>query len=299
MATKKRGKRKTRKTTASVASVPAATPAGAKVEPAAKPKPKRKAKPEPKPPRRPARRKSPRRSKPQRPKPTRKRKPSATVAARRVASRGGKRIAHDARSRKRAEGLVNEIRQRKKRITGDFYAMGEALKTLSRPSMYGALGHESFERMLVERELVSASTAYKLMAVVEAYPRKQALELGLEKAYGLVRWTEATGQERSPSELAASNALIGDRRVHDISSRALQDRLRHARETIGASAGDGRVQSGKNAERIARRMQREMRAQGLEGVRARARRVRGQWYVTLEVLASEAEAWLQDGAAPT
>ncbi|MFW5920535.1 MAG: hypothetical protein ACOCUS_01750 [Polyangiales bacterium] len=224
-----------------------------------------------------------------------KRKPAAkpAVQARPVARSGGGRERDDRADRRRAKRLVADVRERKRRIASDFYAMGEALRELKRPEMYGALRYPSFRQLLSDQQLVSRSTAFKLIAVTETYPKDQALALGLEKAYGLIRWSNAADTDESPSELAAGDALIGDRAIHDITVRDLRERVRRIDP---GSDTDGRSRARRHAERVARAMQREMRAQGLDTAKARARRVGGQWLVAVEAPVADAEAWLGEDA---
>lgn len=66
------------------------------------------------------------------------------------------------------------------------------------------LGHESFEALLDARELLSCSQAHKLIAIVDAYTRDQALALGLEKAFAVIAYAAATPAHEVPQLVVAT-----------------------------------------------------------------------------------------------
>lgn len=121
----------------------------------------------------------------------------------------------------RIESLLALIDRRKARISEDFYEIGKALREIQQKKLYQAIGFSSFADMLKARDVLSLSTAKKLIAVVEALPVDKALSLGVEKAYALTRYTAATPDPDSPALLIDSNEVIGGKKVRDASVRDL------------------------------------------------------------------------------
>lgn len=131
--------------------------------------------------------------------------------------------------KRRADELLASIARRKERISEDFYEIGKALRELLRKKLFVALGHKSFAEMLAARDVMSAMTAKKLIAVVEKVPLEQALQLGPEKAYALARYTEATPEPDTPAGLLESGVEIGGKKVADASLRDLTRAGKEAR----------------------------------------------------------------------
>jgi hypothetical protein len=123
----------------------------------------------------------------------------------------------------RAEELLDLITRRKGRIAEDFYDIGEALRELLKSRLYVDLGHESFAEMLEARGVLGETQAHKLIAVVSSFPRKQALEIGHEKAYVLTRLAAATSEPEAPATLLDSGKVIEGKAVAEASLRDLED----------------------------------------------------------------------------
>jgi len=128
-----------------------------------------------------------------------------------------------AKNKKRAERLIVEISKRQARVSEDFYRIGVALKELSRPALYEAAGHKNFRDLLRARRLMSPATAYKLIAVVDHYPKAQARRIGFAKAYALTRFVAATPAEDRASALVTENPIIGRTPLDAISVRRLDE----------------------------------------------------------------------------
>jgi hypothetical protein len=126
------------------------------------------------------------------------------------------------RKKARAEELLALIARRKERMLEDFYDVGQALRELLDQKLYAALGHPSFEAMLEAHDVMGARQARKLVALVSAIPRAQALALGQEKAYALVAYTAATPEPDVAAELAKKDAKIGSKPISQASVRELQ-----------------------------------------------------------------------------
>lgn len=92
-----------------------------------------------------------------------------------------------ARDRREAERLIGKVDALREQVTQTFYRMGVALRALSRPQIYGALGYGSFADLLEDREVTSRFTAMKLISVVDHLEEEVALRLGVEKSYAFIR----------------------------------------------------------------------------------------------------------------
>lgn len=124
------------------------------------------------------------------------------------------------RERKLAS-LLALIRRRKDRIVEDFYDIGEALRTILRDDLARAR-NTTFD-VLVEAELgIEPSTAYKLIGVVEAFPRERAIALGQEKSYALVTYAAATAAPDTPLELVERDAKIGRKPISVVSANEIK-----------------------------------------------------------------------------
>lgn len=183
-----------------------------------------------------------------------------------------------------AEGLVRDIAKRRARIAEDFYEIGVALEKLSKPKLYKSLGYVSFEKLLQARRVMSRVQAVKLISVAQAYPKKLALRLGVEKGYALIRYTAATPAVDVARILASANALVGGKRVLQLSAKELRDETK--RLTSGPAPSDEDV---KAARRSARELQRRLRAKGAKSAKVRAERDGARWKLQIEVDASEAD----------
>ncbi len=132
---------------------------------------------------------------------------------------------------RRAESLLALVARRKARIVEDFFDIGEALRELRDHKLFQTIGYSSFRAMLDARGVMSHTQAVKLIASAKNYEREQALSLGLEKAYALVRCTAATPAPDSPKFLSETGAKIGKKpagaaTVRDIAKAAGAERRR-------------------------------------------------------------------------
>lgn len=192
-------------------------------------------------------------------------------------------------ARQRAEGLVVEVQKRRQRIADDYYELGVALRKLSHPRMYRALGYASFEELLDGRRLGSRMQALKLTEVAGAFTKAQALALGVEKAYALVRYVEATPAADVARELAARNARIGDVRISAMSVSELRAATKRARSRGQADLDPA---AARRARREATRVQRALRARGLKAAKVRASAHGTRWVLQVEVPVEDADELL-------
>jgi hypothetical protein len=183
----------------------------------------------------------------------------------------------------RAEELVRRIEELKARIGQSFYDMGAMLAELSAPSMYGALGFGSFEELLAARRLTSRMSALRLIEVARAFPREMALELGVEKAYALVRYAAATPAADVARELARVDAPIAGKRVRSASTREILAATRRLR-----GKGSREVQAASpEVRRLARALQAALRKAGAKGARASGEQRDGAGWIVVRIPAGE------------
>jgi hypothetical protein len=191
----------------------------------------------------------------------------------------------------RAEALLALITRRRQRIVEDFYDIGEALSELLHHKLFVKLGYATFDEMLEAREVLSRAQAYKLMAVVSAYSRDRALELGLEKSFAVITYAAATPSHMVP-ELVARTGIDG-RDVAKLSTRDIEA----ATKALRARTGKGRAVSPamKHAHDLASRWAKQLHALGLKHVAVSVHELHGKFVVdarvdleTLERLEGEA-----------
>lgn len=149
-------------------------------------------------------------------------------------ARSAKRVSDEKRAQK-LEALVRLIQRRKARIVEDFYDIGEALRTILRERLF-ALRHATFEAFVVEELGLTRSTAFRLVAVVDALPRDKALELGQERSYALVTYAAATTEADTPLELA--DAPIARTSANEIKRAAAGLRARKTRASAPKATRD-------------------------------------------------------------
>lgn len=197
-----------------------------------------------------------------------------------------------AADRKRAEALLLLIERRKARIAEDFYDLGEALKEIQHKRLHLALGHASFADLLRARGIMGLSQAKKLIEVVSTLPRDKALTLGAEKAYALARYTAATPELDTPQSLLDQGAKIGGKPIADLSVRDLAV----ATGKVRAKAGKAKPtsESEREAEQAARKFQAWLRKGGAKGATAAAQKVKGAWWLRVELSAEAATRLLRD-----
>lgn len=181
-------------------------------------------------------------------------------------------------ARRQAEALVVDVQKRKGRIASDFYEIGVDLKKLSEPRLYRALGYQTFDDLLRAKQLCSRIQAWKLIEVVEAFPKAQAIKLGVEMAHAVVRYAAATPAPDVARALARSNARVEGRKIRELTVRELQAATRRVR--AGGPASD---EGGKEARKVARQVQKSLRAKGAKQAKVRARQTRGRWWLDLEL----------------
>lgn len=143
--------------------------------------------------------------------------------------------ASEKENRRRCEELLALITRKKNEIVEAFYDIGDALREILRKQLYQSLKFVSFDELLKERKVMSATRAYKLMKIVEKVPRDTALLLGQEKAFAMVLYTEATPEKDSVDELLKSNAVVGEVPVKKASVREVEKATKSVRDALPKS----------------------------------------------------------------
>ncbi len=195
---------------------------------------------------------------------------------------------------KRAEELLAQIATSKGRIAQEFYSLGTALRELLRKKLFVTLGCKTFVEMLEQHGVMGKSQAYKLIDVVENYSKRQALELGLEKAHGLVRLAAATAAAETGADIVRVGAVVrGQRRgVEKLSAAEI---VREARRTRQLRKNARRDPARHAAEEIARSTEKQLRARGVSKATVVARKGKGGWMARVECEVADLRKLLSDG----
>jgi hypothetical protein len=192
----------------------------------------------------------------------------AALAARARAASDAKR----ARDTTRALELVLLIQRRKERISEDFYDIGMALQELQAPETYRALGCATFAEVL-ERVDISNELANELLGIVRQVPRRLAVAVGQTKAAALVELAAATPEDDTPEQLATAKLVVrGRHRPVDLATSSAKEIRRLARDVRREHAKEGSAI--RNAEAIARRLERALERAGVRRVKVRVLRRR-------------------------
>lgn len=224
--------------------------------------------------------------KPKQNKPTR----SATIAATTAATlASATRVS--ASQKKRAEALLDLIARRKDRITEDFFEIGKALKELRDKKLHLALGYKSFVAMLEDRKLIGRTQANKLIEIVSRVPLATALKLGPEKAFALVRYTDATEALDTPEGLVEEGATLGTKPAIEASKRDIEQatkKLRRASKAKGKKPDAAAVE----ANRLAKRAAAWLRENGAKKAHAEALKRKDGHFVTITLSVADVTALL-------
>lgn len=164
---------------------------------------------------------------------TTKKGKGTSLALTRNAEKVAKRAARDAEAE--ARGLLDEIRDKQRTIASAFYDIGVALKALTAPRLYGALGYKSFEAMTTKELGMSAAKALQLIAIPTQLTRKRALSLGQSKSAALIELAAATPEPDTAEALAKGTVVVRGHhapiRPSTMSVRAIQQAARVERRS--------------------------------------------------------------------
>jgi hypothetical protein len=187
------------------------------------------------------------------------------------------------------ERLVREVLVRREHVTANFYAMGLALRELSRPERYrDELGFQTFEDLVEQRYLTSKMTAAKLIAVASTFPEDQAVQLGVEKGYALIRYASIEHDARYAVVMFEKNEKIGGEPVLVASVRDINEAAKRKRESLREPRAPSDDET--TARRAARATQAGLRRAGMRSASARAHRHAGVWCVRIDLSPTDALA---------
>jgi hypothetical protein len=126
-----------------------------------------------------------------------------------------------------AEQVIAQIARYETSSASNAYALGQCLSELSRPKRYrDELGFDSFEALLVGRNLPTRVTAFKLITVVSTFSEPEVKQLGgTEKSYALIRYAKQEKPNGDPRRLLAPSARVLGRVVGSVSARELNREL--------------------------------------------------------------------------
>ncbi len=185
---------------------------------------------------------------------------------------------------RRAEELLAEIQRKKDLVAESFVDIGEALLELDKKKLWAALGYDSLSRLLSARKVMGRSQAFKLMAVVRTLPRRQALALGPEKAYALIRYAHASPTLERPTDVLAQGIVIDGRRkaIDELTAR---DIVRQAQQTADTKASRNDPER-KAAHKAAATVQKMLAKRGVNAT-VELVRVSGAWLLDVRAPAEE------------
>jgi hypothetical protein len=196
-------------------------------------------------------------------------------------------------NKNRALALLDFIARRTARMTEDFYEVGKALKELLEKKLYVALEYPSFEAMLDARGVMGATQARKLIEVVSRVPLKTALKLGLEKAFAMTRYTDATPEIDTPESLVEGGGEIGGKPAVAASRREIEAETKKLRKV--AAAKKGKVDAAeREASIIARRGAAWLKARGAKKATVLARRAKGGYVLAITLDVAEGAALFEE-----
>jgi hypothetical protein len=189
----------------------------------------------------------------------------------------------EARAAEKLVAQVRALREQRMRVT---FEMGVLLEKLSQPTMYGALGYDSFEALVVDRDLSHPLTALQLVRVARELDEPTVHELGFDKAYAFIRYLEAKYPRAKPREVAAKNPVISGlgMRLRDVSTKQL--RAAH-RALVPPKRSPANTPPPEVVEAAAR-LRAALREAGLGRIPVTTVRVSGRWIVRAELSAKQA-----------
>lgn len=143
----------------------------------------------------------------------------------------------------RAERLVGAVEEQREFLHEAFFDIGEALCALQDEALYVALGYPHLEGLIADRALLPRAQVHKLMAIVRTVPRSEALFLGPEKSYEIVRTTRGAGTGRAKKN--AEKPAIDDDPGRHAAVVAVKDAERELRARgIGSATVELRKREG-------------------------------------------------------
>lgn len=132
--------------------------------------------------------------------------------------------------------------------------------------------------MLTARRVMSSAQVFKLIKLVASVPREEALAMGQEKAFALVRYAAATPVIDTPKTLMESGTLPDGKPVADASVRDLQQAIHRVRNKPRPRSPEAA-----EAQREAAQIQATLRRAGAKSAVVTARKSKGTFWIRVDV----------------
>lgn len=178
-----------------------------------------------------------------------------------------------ARLQAEAKQLIALVKRRRAEISEAFYDMGVALRRLKEPEMKLAIGYKTFDAFCKDTLGVAGEVAARLVDVVTAMTREEAIAAGQTRAFALVEVAQATPEADTPGQLLRRGRVVLP------SGREVDTRKASTRELLGAAKDiraarppttrRGRTSTSEERETAAA-IQAALRAAGVKDARAAA-----------------------------
>jgi hypothetical protein len=181
----------------------------------------------------------------------------------------------------RAKELLDLIARKKAQIVEGFYEIGLALREIKQKKLYASLGYASFAAMLAGHNVMGHSQAGKLVEIVSAMTRSQALVLGIEKAYAAARLADATPEADTVGTLLESGVKTGanDRGRKNLTRMTLREIDAEAR--AARKKARPKSEEEKSADQDARRARSALTKAGFRVIESTATHHAKQWRVRI------------------
>jgi hypothetical protein len=195
--------------------------------------------------------------------------------------------------RPRALALIEELHQIKARVGAEAYRVGVILRELAAPEMVAALGCATFNDVLEEHRIATRISAFRSMAIAEAYTEDEAAELGVEKGYALIRYAKAMGDKTAPAMILRNDVKVGGTLVRDHTAASLTDVIVRARTRM-REREEAESDTAQDANRAVRKLGPKLRSHGAPTAKLQQRRKGSRYVVRIELDPDEAMAlWEQ------
>ena len=175
----------------------------------------------------------------------------------------------------------------KSRMAQMLFRAGNILRELQHPDLLAAGGCRTFGELLEKYELPAKPTAAKYIAVAESFEEPEAMRLGVDKGYAVVRYARLLG---TPAPvLVAQNPRVGDKTLMDSGATAISRAIREivAQRRVEAEADDD---TAAETDKAVRRLGSRMRRAGAPTAELRRVRRGSRYLVRVELDPDEALA---------
>jgi hypothetical protein len=191
-------------------------------------------------------------------------------------------------SRQRTESLIAEVHAIRRDIAKQLYRLGVVLRELQRPEVLATVRCATYDELHARYGLVAKMTAEKYLALVAHFSEPQAIELGVEKGYQVVRYSaQVLASRKAPAALLRENPRIAGIALREHTGSTLSAAIRawsDARRKR-TEESDDTVQE---ADGAVRKLGGRLRKLVAPGASLRRVKKRGAWRVVIELDPDEA-----------